>query len=288
MLTTILGLATAVSYGFADFFAAIASKKFKVVFVTAVASCTGLIAQIIASPFLGTKFSPDAFAWGLGAGVASVFALISLYASLAIGPISIVSPLGAVVSAIVPAMIAITWLGETFTPTGWVAVVVAIVAIVLVAFVPGEKVVTASKRGIWLSVLAGSSIGVAITCLSQSPADSGIAPILVMRTTATTVLGGYVLFTLLRRGRAEAIGTSKLTRTVWLTIIGAGLLDATANVLFTVASRTGGLAIVGLLTALYPLGTILLARIILKEKVAAIQKIGIALTLLASALLAVA
>jgi drug/metabolite transporter (DMT)-like permease len=70
--------------------------------------------------------------------------------------------------------------------------------------------------------------------------------------------------------------------------MGAGLLDASANVLFTLASRSGSLVIVGVLTALYPLGTILLARVILKEKVATIQKLGIALTLLASVLLAVA
>ena len=288
MITTVLGLATAISYGFADFFAAIAAKKFRVVFVTAIASISGLFGLFCATPLFGAIFSTDALLWGLGAGLASVSALIALYASLAIGPISIVSPLGAVISAIVPALIGIIVHGETFSAIGWLAILAALVAIVLVAFVPGENIQTPSKKGIWLSILAGTSIGIAITCLAQSPADSGIASILIMRSTAATILGAYVLVTFISKGKKVAVGEQPLRNKMFLVIMGAGLLDASANVLFTLASRSGSLVIVGVLTALYPLGTILLARVILKEKVATIQKVGIALTLLASVLLAVA
>ena len=73
-----------------------------------------------------------------------------------------------------------------------------------------------------------------------------------------------------------------------MTIVAAGTLDASANIFFTLASRTGSLTVVGVLTALYPLGTILLARLVLKEHVATTQKIGVALTLTASLLLALA
>jgi drug/metabolite transporter (DMT)-like permease len=71
-------------------------------------------------------------------------------------------------------------------------------------------------------------------------------------------------------------------------VASAGVLDATANIFFTLASRSGSLTVTGVLTALYPLGTILLARLVLKEKVATVQKIGIALTLIASLMLALA
>jgi drug/metabolite transporter (DMT)-like permease len=81
---------------------------------------------------------------------------------------------------------------------------------------------------------------------------------------------------------------AKISTKVWLTVAAAGALDATANILFTLASRSGSLTVTGVLTALYPLGTILLARIVLKEKVAGIQKIGITLTLGASLILALA
>jgi drug/metabolite transporter (DMT)-like permease len=297
MLTAILGLLTAVTYGAADFFAAIASRKIRVVEVTALASLSGLIVLTILLPFMGGIFSPDAFFWGLMGGLSSVVALLCLYASLALGPISIISPLGALVSAIVPAVIGVALLGESFSALGWVAIVLALVAVVLVGFVPpssknGEAVMMPKPRAIILAIIAGAGIGVAVTSLARSPADSGIAPIIVMRTTAALLLGSVVLLTALRNRKSKAVsglsGQRPITSKIFLTIMAAGVLDAGANIFFTLASRTGSLTVVGVLTALYPLGTILLARLVLKEHVATTQKIGVALTLTASLLLALA
>ena len=287
MLTAILGLFTAITYGAADFFAAIASRQVRVVVVTAVSSITGLIFLLAVAPILGANFSTDALFWGLMGGFSSVVALLALYASLALGPISIVSPLGALVSAIVPAVIGVVFLGESFSILGWVAIALALIAVVLVGFVPSENIPLPKPRAILLAIVAGVGIGLAITSLARSPHDSGIAPIIVMRTTAATLLGLIVLIGVLRGQKASATGASISTK-VWLTVAGAGALDATANILFTLASRTGSLTVTGVLTALYPLGTILLARLVLKEHVAGIQKVGIALTLGASLLLALA
>lgn len=289
MLTAILGLLTAVTYGAADFFAAIASRKIRVVEVTALASLSGLIVLTILLPFMGGSFSPDAFFWGLMGGLSSVVALLCLYASLALGPISIISPLGALVSAIVPAVIGVSFLGESFSVLGWVAIAIALVAVVLVGFVPGENVTLPKPRAIMLAIGAGIGIGIAVSSLARSPHDSGIAPIIIMRTTAALLLGAIVLLTAIRqKNSAAGFERTPLTSKILLTIIGAGALDAGANIFFTLASRTGSLTVVGVLTALYPLGTILLARLVLKEHVATTQKIGIALTLTASLLLALA
>ena len=287
MLTAILGLLTAITYGAADFFAAIATRKVRVVVVTALASFTGLLFLLAVSPILGTKFSDEAFFWGLMGGFSSVIALLALYASLALGPISIVSPLGALVSAIVPAVIGVAFMGESFSLLGWLAIALALIAVVLVGFVPSEHVELPKPRAIILAIIAGTGIGLAITALARSPHDSGIAPIIVMRTTATVLLGTIVLIGLLR-GQKAAASNEPLTHKIWFTVAGAGALDATANIFFTLASRSGSLTVTGVLTALYPLGTILLARLVLKEHVAGIQKIGIALTLSASLLLALA
>ena len=287
MLTAILGLLTAITYGAADFFAAIATRKVRVVVVTALASFTGLLFLLAVSPILGTKFSDEAFFWGLMGGFSSVIALLALYASLALGPISIVSPLGALVSAIVPAVIGVAFMGESFSLLGWLAIALALIAVVLVGFVPSEHVELPKPRAIILAIIAGTGIGLAITALARSPHDSGIAPIIVMRTTATVLLGTIVLIGLLRGQKASATN-EPLTRRIWFTVAGAGALDATANIFFTLASRSGSLTVTGVLTALYPLGTILLARLVLKEHVAGIQKIGIALTLSSSLLLALA
>jgi drug/metabolite transporter (DMT)-like permease len=287
MITAILGLFTAITYGSADFFAAIASRKVRVVVVTAIASLTGLIFLLAVSPIFGLKFSDEAFFWGLMGGLSSVVALLALYASLALGPISIVSPLGALVSAIVPAIIGVSLLGESFSILGWFAIALALVAVVLVGFVPSEHVELPKPRAIILAIIAGAGIGVAVASLARSPHDSGLAPIIVMRTTATILLGAIVLIGVLR-GQKASIDGNRLTRNIWLTVAGAGALDATANILFTLASRSGSLTVTGVLTALYPLGTILLARFVLKEHVTGIQKIGIGLTLTASLLLALA
>jgi drug/metabolite transporter (DMT)-like permease len=294
MLTAVLGLMTAITYGSADFFAAIASRKVRVVVVTAAASLSGLIVLLLLLPLMGGTFSEQAIFWGLMGGFSSVVALLALYASLALGPISIISPLGALVSAIVPAAIGVALLGESFSILGWFAIALALIAVVLVGFVPpsstsGQVVVMPKPRAIILAIIAGAGIGVAVTSLARSPIDSGIEPIIVMRATAATLLGLIVLFGVLRGKKAAAEGNHQpLTSKIWLTVAAAGVLDAGANIFFTLASRTGTLTVVGVLTALYPLGTILLARLVLKEHVAGIQKIGIALTLTASLLLALA
>jgi drug/metabolite transporter (DMT)-like permease len=294
MLTAILGLLTAITYGSADFFAAIASRKVRVVVVTAVASLSGLIVLLLLLPLMGGIFSEQAIFWGLMGGFSSVVALLALYASLALGPISIISPLGALVSAIVPAAIGVALLGESFSILGWVAIALALVAVVLVGFVPpssdsAQEVLMPKPRAIVLAIIAGAGIGVAVTSLARSPADSGIAPIIVMRTTAALLLGLVVLFGVLRGKKAAAEGNNEpLNSRVWLTVAAAGVLDAGANIFFTLASRSGTLTVVGVLTALYPLGTILLARLVLKEHVANTQKVGIAISLTASLLLALA
>ena len=286
MLTAILGLCTALSYGAADFFAALAARRMRVVIVTCAASLSGLILLLLLLPIVGASFSQEAIFWGFLGGLSSIVALLALYASLALGPISIVSPLGALLSAIVPAAVGVVLLGERFTGVGWVAIAMALIAVVLVGFVPGDNVQLPKPRAIVLAMIAGTGIGLAVVSLARSPEDSGIGPIIVMRTTAFVLLGVIVLFSVLRKSATAEI--KHQGPKLWVLVASAGVLDATANIFFTLASRSGSLTVTGVLTALYPLGTILLARLVLKEKVALVQKIGIALTLVASLMLALA
>ena len=286
MLTAILGLCTALSYGAADFFAALAARRMRVVIVTCAASLSGLVLLLLLLPIVGASFSQEAIFWGFLGGLSSIVALLTLYASLALGPISIVSPLGALLSAIVPAAVGVVLLGERFTGVGWVAIAMALIAVVLVGFVPGENVQLPKPRAIVLAMIAGTGIGLAVVSLARSPEDSGIGPIIVMRTTAFVLLGVIVLFSVLRKSATAEI--KHQGPKLWVLVASAGVLDATANIFFTLASRSGSLTVTGVLTALYPLGTILLARLVLKEKVALVQKIGIALTLVASLMLALA
>jgi uncharacterized membrane protein len=295
MLTIALGFATSLVYGFADFFGAIASRRIKPVTVTFVSGAIGLAFLLALSIFIGADFSPGALFWGTAAGITSAIAMSALYASLAIGPISIVSPLSAVISAIVPSAVGFAQ-GDRFSGLGFAALGAILVAVFLVGFVPSQDVRLPSLKGLVLAVIAGGGIGVVLICLDQAPSDSGLAPVILLRATAAAILGAVTLFTFgaairkrLRTTQTEEITTasSKVPAKFWYSVAVTGLFDSSANVFFILASRIGSLTVVSVLTALYPLGTIILARIFLKEKLARTQSIGVLLALAGSALLAV-
>jgi drug/metabolite transporter (DMT)-like permease len=257
--------------------------------VTFWSGLSGLFLLLVASLFMGADFSSEGIFWGVTAGVASAFAMTCLYASLAIGPISILSPLGAVVSAIVPMIVGFVE-GDRFSTWGWVALAGILVAVVLVGFVPGKDVRLPSAKGLILGLSAGAGIGLVLIALAKAPHDTGLTSVIFLRATSATLLGLFMIASLFKaRKNKDASGERKPAPiSMWLAAVVAGFFDSSANVFFTLASRVGSLSVVAVLTALYPLGTIILARIFLKEKIAKTQLIGILLALSSSALLAVA
>ena len=292
MITTLLGFATALVYGFADFFGAIAARKINAVLVTFLSGLTGLLFLISMIPIFGARFDSATLFWGIGAGAASAFAMTCLYASLAIGPISILSPLGAVVSAVFPAAVGFV-LGDRFSWVGWVALGLILIAVVFVGFIPGEKVARPTARGLAFGIAAGMGIGLVLICLNQAPSNSGIGAILLLRAVSAGILGLLVLVRWLRVSKTKVDSASngiKTPKLLWLSVGVAGIFDASANLFFLIASRTphASLTVVSVLTALYPLGTIILSRVFLHERIAKIQQLGILLALIGSALLAAA
>jgi drug/metabolite transporter (DMT)-like permease len=286
MPAIILGFITSLVYGFADFTGAIAAKRIKPITVTFVAGCSGLVLLCFFSIWMGANFSSEGLLWGVLGGISSAFGIACLYASLALGPISIVSPLGAVISAIVPMIVGFAQ-GDRFSALGFVALGVILIAVVLVGFVPGEDVQLPSVRAIWFAVGAGVGIGFVMISMDAFPKDSGLAALITLRSVAITLLGSFVLFSYLR-SRRTIVSVQKrvpISAKWWWLVAATGFLDASANVTFLLASRVGSLSVVSVLTALYPLGTIILARIFLKEKIARTQQLGILLALAASAVL---
>lgn len=159
-------------------------------------------------------------------------------------------------------------------------------AVVLVASVKDASGSRPTTLAIGLAILAGTGIALAITALDQAPVDSGVATIIVMRSSATVGMAGFVALTLLLHAKSRGPVLPR-DRKTWLLMVVTGIFDACANVLFLLAAREGSLSVVGVLTALYPLGTIFLARLVLGEKLTAWQATGILLALVASGLLAV-
>jgi drug/metabolite transporter (DMT)-like permease len=286
MLVVLLGLASAVVYGAGDFFGGMASKRIPPVRVVALAGIVGFVLLSALSLLLGGRLSEGAVFWGLLSGVAGSFAILTLYAALAIGPMSILSPLTAVISAIVP----LTWgvvLGERLPVIGYVALGIALVAVVLVGFVPEKGAVRPRLRGVVYAVVSGVLIGVLLIMLDRAPDDSGLLPLVFSRVSYLVILWGIVLVLWLA-SRARPTAPAASTRSVLWLILAAGAADAIANALLLVGFRVGELSVMAVLTALYPAGTIALAAVVLKERIAPVQWVGLVLALIAAALLAVA
>lgn len=282
-----LGLLGAFVYGSADFLGGLAARRIGPLRTTAVGAVAGLALLMLALPVVGGAWSAAAVGWGALSGVVGTVAVALLYACLAIGPMSILSPLTALVSALVP----LTWGllgGDRFEPVGYVAIGLALVAVVLVGFVPEKGAVRPTPRALGMAVAAGAMIGVFLILLDQTPPESGVVPLIANRLANAAVMWTVVAVAAGGAGaplQPPAGGMRLEPRGAGVAAAG-GVLDATANLLILIALRLGDLATVSVLTALYPAGTILLAAVVLRERVAPVQWVGLVLAIVAAALLA--
>jgi len=281
-----LGLLSAIVYGSADFVGGVAARRIGALRVTAVGAVSGLVLLFLSLPLVGGAWTPSALGWGALSGVIGSVAVFLLYACLAIGPMSILSPLTAVISAIVP----LTWGligGDRFAPIGYVALGVALIAVVLVGFVPERGAVRPSGRALLMAVGAGVFIGAFLILLDQTPADSGVVPLIANRAVNGAIMWsvvGLVVF----RARTRPAGADRFTAPGAGLAAASGVLDASANVLILIGLRVGDLSTMSVLVALYPAGTIILAAIVLRERIAPVQWVGLALAIGAAGMLAAA
>ena len=186
IVTILFGLLSAFSYGYADFVGAIASKKVRPLTVTTIAFIFGLFLALLFSIPMGASFEPNVIQIGIFAGICSAAAITFLYAALALGPISITSPLTAVLSALVPVVIDISN-GQQLSELSLLALVLILVAVVLVAFVPGNDVRLPSLRATLYSVGAGFGFAGIFIFLDMAPAGSGLGVLIVMRVVGITI-----------------------------------------------------------------------------------------------------
>jgi drug/metabolite transporter (DMT)-like permease len=285
-----LALFAALVYGAADFFGGIASRRTPaatVVVLSQVAGAVVLAAAWSAFPGAGHFYPSDAL-WGMAAGIAGGAAIAALYAALAVGRMGVVSPIAAVVGASVPVMTGLI-LGERPPSLVLAGVVLAVVAVALVsANFGGDRgarrpdlapTLTISFRepGFGGALLAGVLIGAVFVFLSRGHADGKFALLAVTRAVSVAFLCAYALV------RRESLRPAPKSLGL---ILGAGALDMAANVLYVLATRTGMLAIVAVLTSLYPASTVFLARVVLNERLTRSQWAGVALAGLAVALIA--
>lgn len=310
MLTVVLGLAGALVYGAADFLGGLAARRISALRVTALGALSGVVLLIAGTLVVPGRWSVEAVLWGGISGITGAAAIALLYACLAIGPMSILSPLTAVTSAIVP----LTWglvTGSELGAIAYAAFALALVAVVLVGFVPAKEAVRPTLAGLLMATVSGVLIGAFYILVDQTPDDSGLVPLVANRTVNATIMITLIVVLAVIAGRRHvraadaplpvldgahgaphALGAAAALRGGWRggfwLAVGCGVLDALANVVVLVGLRVGDLTIVSVLTALYPAGTILLAALVLRERIALLQWVGLALALAASAMLAAA
>lgn len=276
MIALLLALGSSLAYGSADFFGGLGARGAHVLRTVMIAAPASLAVELVLWPMLGASFSPAALGWGVLSGVASAAAFTLLYRTLAIGPMNVLSPVTALVSAALPVAVGLLQ-GEHLAAAGLVGLPLALIAVVLVSTGPGANGSRPSRAALVLAFGAGSAIALQLVFLHQAPADSGVAPLIAGRavSSAITLTAAAVLHRKLGSERpAYAISAA------------AGALDSVANLLFLLAARSGDLTVVAVTVALYPAGTILLARGVLAERIHRGQLLGLGTAAVAIGLLA--
>lgn len=278
MLTALISTVTATLFGSADFLGGLASRRSPALLVSAIMFAVGVVifplVLLVAPP---SAVHAGDIGFGAVSGVMGMLGVLSLYAALAIGRMSVVAPLTAALSGAGPAAYDLLS-GSHVGPTGLLGMVLAVVSVIIVSTTTG----TVEEHGmppkaVALSVVAGACFATSLISLSLTAAASGFAPLLVARVVGTV---GFALAVLVRR-KSMVFEASAMRLAVF-----TGVLDAAANVTMLTAIRIGPLAVAAVVGGLYPVATMLLARVFLAERLKRHQIAGVALALVAVVLTA--
>jgi len=282
-MIALLGLSSALVYGASDFLGGLASRRITPLLVSFISQLAALLIAAVATFVSNPHWSVSAVVLGIVAGVAGGIGTWAFYASLAIGPMSVVSPGVAMIYAVVPAIVGFA-LGERIAVLGYVALAAVVIAAVLLAVPRQRDPVRVTPRAVLLGSIAGLGFAGYIIAIDRTPTDSGLAPLFVDLIVATLLYGTVLLVNRARNGSGELAGIRN--RTGLVQAVFAGVLLAAGNILLVIGLHLGELAVMGVLNALYPLGTVILAFFVLRERLSVLQTLGIVLALAASVVLA--
>jgi drug/metabolite transporter (DMT)-like permease len=269
LLSVLCGLAAAASYGAADFLGGLATRRSAVFGVVSGVQVTGLVLLLPVAPFFGGTFSSRALQYGVLAGICTAGGIALLYYALAIGRMGVVSPITAVVAAMVP-VIAGALRGEHLTSLKIVGILAALLAVVLVSTSPAGAHASRRFTGIREALLSGILLGGVYVFLAAAGSGAGLYPLLTARAASVILIVAAVL--VLRRPPVAPAAVLPL-------ILVAGIIDMAANVLYVLSAYAGMVSIAAVLTSLYPASTVLLAALVLRERLASRQIAGVALAL---------
>ncbi len=304
-MTAILALSAAAIYGTADFCGGVASRRNSPVTVTVLAHVVGLVLLAGLLPLLPAAHATTAdLGWGAVAGALGGGGLILFYRALAQGTMSVIAPVAALFGAALPVVVGVVT-GEALSLPALVGIALAVAAVALVSREsasdplvdladtddpdrPVERAVRRLGRGrarvhaghpTVLAVAAGLAFGGFFVALSRTHASAGLWPLLSARIVSVALLGGATL--LAGRSLRPVPGSRRL-----IAVAGAG--DMVANICYLLAVRRGLVSLVAVIVALYPAATVMLAQVVLGERLRRVQAVGLGLAASAAVLLALA
>lgn len=242
--------------------------------VVVVAHSAGLLSMLVLAFATGEPIpSHAAMFWGAMAGFVGGFGLVSLYRALAIGQMGINAPVAAVITGALPVLYGI-WKEGYPAPIQFVGFALALVAIWMVALPTGE---VGRPRGLGLAICAGIGFGGYLICSKQAATEAVFWPLVAAR--MASVLEMLVIALASQKAWAPS-------RRLLPWMISAGIFDSLGNMFFMFAVRHGRLDVATVLSSLYPASTVLLARLLLKEKLSTLQASGMLAALVAVPLIA--
>ena len=270
-MASLFALLAALTYGAADFLGGIATRRATMIAAVLVTQGAGLVFLLLATPLL-----PDAIVtrqdlvFGALAGVTGSIGVALLYLALAIGPMSVVAPVTAVCAAIVPLAIGLV-LGERPHPLAGAGVALALTAVGLLSQTESGDSRAASVprlgRGVRVALASGVAVGLFFAVLAQTTAGAVLWPLAISRTVSISLF----LMAAITTGRPAGVPRAAL-----LPALACGALDMVANAFYLAAVRQGQLGLVATLASLYPASTVLLARVVLGERLGTWQQVGVA------------
>ena len=267
--TVAFGLAASLSWGAGDFSGGLATRRVNVFSVVLAAHAIGLV-LLVALALVWSEPLPSALdiVWGGAAGLAGAVGLAAFYRALAVGRMGITAPITAVLAAAIPVIFSAFFEGLP----GLLQLAGFVLALIAVGLISRPQGGMGRPEGLGLALLAGLGFGGFLILIGQVRPGAIFWPLVAARFASFLFMLAIVLI-----GRQEVLPK----KAVFPLVLLAGTLDVAGNTFFVLAAHTGRLDVSAILSSLYPAVTVVLASIILRERVTRWQAIGILVALVA-------
>lgn len=276
--TVLFGLAASLSWGSGDFCGGLASRRLNASVVVICAYSVGFC-LLVGLALVWREAFPSLIdgGWSVLAGLAGGMGLILFYSALAIGRMGIIAPISATLTAGLPVIFSIFAQGAP----GLLQIAGFVTALLAIALISRPEREKGRPRGLGLALFSGTCFGLFFILISRVSPHETFWPLAIARLSSVVFL---LLLALFRKSRASGEATAQ-ERVAWRAVVplicASGVLDSIGNTFFVLAAHSGRLDVASVLSSLYPAATTLLAALLLRERLNALQGVGVLLALIA-------